>query len=226
MATGDTADMQGRLQAQIPNGWGSGPRWSALLGGISDALASIYAQITYAIAQSRIATATGVWLDLIASDFLGNTLVRASGQADTDFRAAIQREILRERVTRAGMSAAIKDLTGYTPAIFEPWNASDTGGMDLGGLGFDAGGAFGATDMTAQCLITVSQAASAGIPNVVGLLADGSAGATGGLDVGAAELADIAQAQPRITTSDIYGVINRTRPVGVTCWVGISAVLQ
>lgn len=216
---GDSADFQARLKRLLPTGWLStdAPIANAVIGGLADGLAQIYGLITYLIAQTRIATATGLWLDLIAVDFFGSRLARATGETDTSLRTRIKRELLRERVTRAGMVAVLTDLTGSPPTIFEPWNTADTGGLDYA-MGFDVAGALGSLDYTAQCFIDVTRPKGNGIPNVVGMLADGSAGATGGFDVGAAELADIASTKPPVSDQDIYDAINATRPVGVICW--------
>lgn len=217
--TGDSADIQARLKAVLPPGWFSTDATvaNALLGGLSDALAAIYNLVTYARAQARIATATGLWLDLIALDFFGARLGRRTAEGDTSLRTRIDREILRERVTRPGMSSVLTDLTGTVPTIFEPWNAYDTGGLDIA-MGMDIAGKLGSLDYVAQCFIDVTRPKGTGIPEVVGILADGSAGGTGGFDVGAAELADISAVSPPVSDQDIYDAINVTRPVGVICW--------
>jgi hypothetical protein len=137
MAIGDNNDMLGRLKSLIPYRWFAfvAPLRDAVLGGLADQLAWIYSFIGYATAQTRLATMSGIWLDLFAYDFFGLKLKRR-GSVDDIFRARISAELLRERVTRAGMVRAITDLTGKAPVIFEPWNTGDTGGWDSVGMAY------------------------------------------------------------------------------------------
>ncbi|WP_083615571.1 hypothetical protein [Paraburkholderia sp. SOS3] len=65
------------------------PNFDATLQGPAWALSSIYAQITYAALQTRIATATDGYLDLISNDFFGTSLPRLTNEPDGDFRARI-----------------------------------------------------------------------------------------------------------------------------------------
>ena len=66
----------------------SGPAW---------ALSQIYALIQYAVLQTRIATATDGFLDLISYDFFGGNLPRRSQEKDNPFRARILATLLRPR---------------------------------------------------------------------------------------------------------------------------------
>ena len=126
-ATGSSADIVERIKRLIPGRWFSwvAPNRDAILGGLSDLAAWGYNLISYARAQSRIATAYGVWLDIIGFDFLQRFITRGS-MGDDAFRAFIKATILKERVTRTGMINGVTTLTGNAPWVFEPWNTYDT----------------------------------------------------------------------------------------------------
>src|ERR1700722_7829173 len=132
MATGDQNDMLARIKALLPNGWFRGltPVLDALLSGYAWSLSFIYQLIQYAQLQTRIATATDGFLDLISFDFFGNTLLRRQQEQDNPFRARILATLLREKATRKGMNDALVNLTGRTPIIFEPSRPADTGGWN------------------------------------------------------------------------------------------------
>ena len=80
--TGDQQDMLARLRAVLPTRWfpDSAPVLDGLLSGLASGWSWAYQQLQYVKAQTRIATATDVWLDIIAHDFFGNRLVRRTGQ--------------------------------------------------------------------------------------------------------------------------------------------------
>jgi hypothetical protein len=116
MTTGSSSDIVSRVKGLIPNKWfkWTAPYRDAILGGIADLASWSYGLIGYARAQTRIGTAYGIWLDIISLDFLGRTLLRGKIQ-DPTYRALIKATILQERVTRAGMIAAITNLCGVQP---------------------------------------------------------------------------------------------------------------
>lgn len=219
MATGDSADMLRRLVSTFPHRWTqwNAPIRNAILGGLADALAYVHSVLADAKAQGRLATASGLWLDLIAYDFFGMRVRRRASQSDGSLRATIKKEIFRERVTRAGIKAALEDLTGQPVIMFEPWNATDCGGLDTGTLGFDAQGSYGAIDMPHQIFVQVVEPVGAGIPNVGGFDAG-----LGGFDTAPGELGDQSQVVGAVTNQDIYDTVEATRPAGVTVWVAIG----
>jgi len=140
MATGDLADVLRRIRRQLPDSWFPtvSPNLDAALHGPAFALSEAHAQVAYAEAQARIATATGGWLDLIAWDFFGGRLRRRPGQSDASFRALIIASLLRERATRPAMEKVLLDITGRAPIITEPGRASDGLAWDAYG-GYDVG---------------------------------------------------------------------------------------
>ncbi len=75
----------------------------ALLRGFAYATAFVYVLIAYAARQTRIKTATDGWLDMIAADFFGASLLRKPGQSDASFRARILADLFREQATRNGL---------------------------------------------------------------------------------------------------------------------------
>lgn len=142
MANGDADNMLGRLKSLLPPGWfakDTAPLRDVVLGGLSDSLAASFAMLGQGRDQTRITTATGYFLDLIAWDFFGGRFVRREGELDEDFRLRILREILRPRATRDAIIQAVTDL-GCQVEIFEPWNPGDCGAYDVGGLAYADGG--------------------------------------------------------------------------------------
>jgi len=128
---GDITDLAARLKAQIPVSWfKSSPKFDATLQGPAWALSTIYSQITYAALQTRIATATDGFLDLIANDFFGTNLLRLTNETDGAYRTRILANLFVKGPTRANMSAVLALITGRTPDIFEPSNTNDSGGWD------------------------------------------------------------------------------------------------
>lgn len=135
MATGDQADIVGRIRAVLPAGWfpapasdgtSTSPILDAFLNGAAAAGAWLYALIQNTITQARISTATGPFLDGVAADFFGTNLQRNIAEGDPAFRARIKATLLLPLGTRAGIIQALQFLTGRTPKIVEPWNTGDT----------------------------------------------------------------------------------------------------
>jgi hypothetical protein len=130
MATGDSNDMLARIRVNLPPWFpqqGSAPVLDGLLTGIASALAFVYSLYAYAVLQTRIGSATGPWLDLIAWDFFGARFLRNPGEADASFRGRILAELIRPRVTREAIQAAVAQLTGFPVRVIEPFMVSDTG---------------------------------------------------------------------------------------------------
>src|SRR5664280_624176 len=118
---GDLADMVTRLRAVLPARWfpDAAPVLDAMLSGVAAVWSAAYAQLQYVRAQSRIATASGSFLDMVATDFFGTLLRRQVGQDDNGLRRAIDLEMLCERATRPALQGMLDDLTGRAPVIFE-----------------------------------------------------------------------------------------------------------
>lgn len=218
MANGDSDDIFTRLTNYLPTGWfgDTTPIRDAVLAGIAAVLTPIYALYIYAKAQTRIGTATDGWLDMIAADFYGTGLQRKTAQKDDVYRTAIQINLFRERGTRAAMAKVLTDLTGTAPIIFEPGRPADTGGYDIGGVGYDVAGGWGEI-LTAQAFVIAYRPPGTGIP-----LASGYDQPAGGYDVGAIEYIDDSMYGGASSDSAIYDAINSVRPAGVTIWTQIQ----
>lgn len=220
MATGDDDDMLARQAAAIPPWFGPPgilPGILRLPAAMSSRLGAwLYSLIVYARAQTRIATATGGWLDLIAWDFFGARVRRKPHQSDDRFRARIQAEMFRPRATRPAMAAMLRDLTGREPRIFEPNRPADTGGIGLpSGLAIGVSGAVGSVIAPGNVFIDVYRDPEAGIPYAAGIGVS-----TGGIGVASrAVIASLEEIRGALRDEDVYAAIEATRPVGIAIWV-------
>jgi hypothetical protein len=234
MATGDSADILDRVKKLLPARWFAwvAPNRDAILGALSDIGAWCYSWIIYARLQSRIATGTDIWLDIISLDFLGRAILR-QGASDSVFRALITATILKERVTRHGMFQAVKTLTGNDPVIFEPWSAGDAGAysnfslaQSYGQMGYGVGrGGYGSYQFPGQVFMKVIRGASSGVPSVTGY----------GYGYGGYKGSDVVSGQASfggqiefigsytrlvgITDQQIENLITYTKPSGTTVWL-------
>ncbi len=222
---GDSEDMLTRLRAVLPTRWfpGDAPILDALLHGLAWAWAWCFGLLGYVRTQTRIATATDVWLDIIAEDFFGTSLRRPPGQDDDVLRRRIRLELFRDRATRAALSRALLDLTGRAPAIFEPARATDTGayagtGAEATGLGYGVAGGWGSLDLPFQCFVTALRPNDSGIASVAGW-----GGPGGGYGTGAIQYASLAMVQGQVTDTDIAGAIAAVMPAASIAWIRISS---
>lgn len=168
--------------------------------------------------QSRIKTATGGWLDLIAYDFFGNRVRRKLAQTDEAFRRRILIEMFRRRNTRPAMISALKDLTGFEPRIFEPARPQDTGGIGIaGGMGIGVSGAIGTIGQPGEVYIDVYRTPEAGIANVAGI-----GMSVGGIGVASRlVISDLSQVRGALTDEDIRAAVVATRAEGIRVWMRV-----
>lgn len=230
MAIGDISDFVRRLRAALPARWfpASAPVLTGMLTGFSAVWAFLYSLLFYVILQSRIATATGVFLDMIALDFFQGRITRNVSEPDTHFRLRILSEILRPRATRAAVSQALTDLTGIRPVIFEPANTTDTGGYNRGGVGYNVAGGWGDLNLPFQAFITAFRPSGGGISGVSGYgnsaAGISSTGGLGGYGQGAIEWASLEMVQGAITDADIYATVAAAMPIATIGWTrGLAA---
>ncbi len=259
MATGDQGDFLGRLKAVLPWRWfpvtgayetTSTPILDAVLAGLASAWATIYSLLSYAKLQTRIATATDVFLDIIGLDFFGLTLRRQANETDTQYRTRIEANLLRPRGTRPAMVSALTELTGWAPVIFEPAYPPDTGGLGaptqlyltdddgailtdedgnllvetgytVAGIGLNIAGGIGSLLMPFECFVTAFRPPGNGISDVMGLWT-GSGWAGGGLGIGAIEIASMGMIGGAVTDPMIQAQVNLTRPAATTVWMRIT----
>jgi hypothetical protein len=220
MATGDNQDMSARLALLVPNGWftvGMSSLRDAVLAGAASALSFAYQLLAYVRLQTRIATATDGFLDMIAGDFFGITLVRSSGQTDASFRARIISNLFRERGTRNAVIQVLTQLTGRAPIIFEPMRPADTGGYGVA-TGYGVAGGYGSMLLPMQSFVTAFRPIGTGIPNVAGYGVS-----TSGYSVPSqGEYASLSMVVGEITDADIYAAIESVRPATYIVWARIS----
>jgi hypothetical protein len=227
--TGDIDDIMARLKAVLPSRWFADetPTLDGILAGLAAGWAWVFSLFTYAAAQTRIATATDVWLDVIARDFFGNRVLRRPTELDDAFKLRIQKALWRDRATRNALSSALTDLTGRTPKIFEPAHAADTGGYGSltqvgAGSAWGLAGGWGSLTMPFQCFVIAYRPASSGIASVAGW-GNGQPGCgAGAYGVGAIEYATLSMVQGQITDADIYQTIADVMPVAALAWTRIS----
>jgi hypothetical protein len=222
--TGDQADFESRLKAVLPQSWFADqtPVLDSLLSGLSAAWVWVYSLLQYVTSQSRISSATGVWLDVIALDFFARSLNRAAGESDSSFRTRIKNELFRERATRNAVEVVLTELTGRAPTIFEPARATDTGGYSSfggegGGVGYNTGGGWGSLSLPFQCFVTAYRPNSGGIAQVAGWCSP--AGAYG---AGAIEYASLDMVGDQVTDADIYAAVASVMPGATTAWTQID----
>lgn len=220
--------MLARLKIELPDRWFPDvtPVLDALLSGLAAAWVIIYGQLQYTLKQTRIATATDTWLDLIAADFFGPALMRKATEGDVQFSARIRAALLQPKGTRAAIIANLTALTGRVPDVFEPSLASDTGGygstgMTVGtGLAYNAAGGYGSLALPFQGFITAYRHVGGGVANVAGYYL-GSGWAGGGYGVGAIEYASPSMVRAAITDTDMLNTVNTTRPAATIAWINI-----
>ncbi len=205
--------MARRLLAMLPAGWFGDvtPVLAALLQGLGTAFANFWTLLQAVISQTRIRTATGLFLDLISADFFGNLMLRFSDETDSAFQTRVLQSLLRPRATRAALTTSLLQLTGHAPVIFEPARTSDTGGYTIGGLRYGAGGGWGSLLLPYQFFITVFRPSGGGIAEFAGY-------GTGGIPV----YGNLSMEVTAVTDSFIQGAVPPMLPAGTIAWMRLS----
>lgn len=216
-----------RLKQLLPSWFGgpisqtsgsSTPVLDAVLGGIGTALDNFNALMSYIKLQMRIATATDGFLDLIAGDYYGGNLPRLPNETDASYRARILSNLFTPVVTRSAILKGLLILTGRAATIFEPGRPADTGGYNLGGVGYGIAGGWGSMIMPGQFFIYPKRPMTTGIPNVIGYGAAPGAYAT----PSQIEYASPSMFQQGVADSAIYALIDKLKGAGCTAWTQIS----
>ena len=222
--TGDQADFQNRLRAVLPASWfaDSTPVLDSLLGGLGAAWSLIYNMLQYVTSQTRIISASDIWLDLIAWDFFGRRLRRRPSESDDALRGRIMLEMFRERATRLAVEAVLQGLTERAPIIFEPARTSDTGGYSSftgrgGGIAYNGAGGWGNLNLPFQCFVTAYRPNGGGIGQVTGW-----GDFAGGYGVGAVEYASLGMVPAQVTDADIYSAVTGVLPAATIAWTNIT----
>ena len=226
MSVGDQNDILGRLQRLIPNGWfsvGAAAIRDATLAGAANAFAFIFSLLAYVRLQTRIATATDGFLDLISFDFFGGKLPRGSGQTDGSFRNQITVFLFRQRNTREAVILVIEQLLGIPPTlIIEPQRASDCFCWDTPVTqGYDTAGVWGDSGMPLEIFVTIT------IPGGLSIAPPFISGYDmpfGAYDTPSQfEYMGIPVLDP-VQAADIYAALDSIRPVTGVIWTNIIAL--
>jgi hypothetical protein len=215
---GTQDDITRRLKAVLPNRWfgDETPVLDAALGGLSSVWSWAYDLLSFTAAQTRIATATGIWLDMIARDCFGARIARKPGQSDESLRGRVQRELLRARGTRAALIELLTELTGRSPIVFEPARPADTGAWCVG-ASYGGAGAWGSLSLPYQCFVTAFRPRGTGIA-----LVGGWAAPAGGYGQGALEYASLDMVEGQVTDADINDAVASVMPAATVAWTRIS----
>jgi hypothetical protein len=219
---GDTNDFIARLKRVLPDGWfsDSTPVLDTILRALSTAWATLYSLLAYTRRQARISSATGFWLDLIARDYLGSTLLRSIGESDTSFVSRIKVELIRERTTRSALNERLRDLTGTAPRIFEPANCNDTGAYGAGaggGLAYVVAGGWGSLALPFTAFITITIPPLSAASSSAGWNSD-----PGAYNVGQLGYSSASAATRQLGTEDVSAAITSVLPLAATAWVNIT----
>lgn len=223
MATGDQADVYARLRRLLAPWFGDDdtrtPILNALLQAPAWALATIHELLAYARRQTRIATATDGWLELIALDFFGDGLPRLQGEQDAAYSLRIRREILRPRVTRSALEAMLRAIPGQEAVVrvYEPFNVRDCGAYGQPStLAYGRAGRYGSLTAAYEVFVHLAPPQGYGIP-IRGGWGDpvGAYGRTTGLFALAGESSLVGAA----LITDILAAVERVRAAGVTVFV-------
>jgi hypothetical protein len=226
--TGSLSDIISRLWAVLPKRWFAEqtPNLSAILQSIATPWAWLYGLASYVICQTRLGTATDIWLDFISFDFFGNELSRKGNESDLNYRTRIQAALLREAATRPAVSAGLEALVGSKPIIFEPANCMDTGSYGMQsigpaiagtGLAYGATGGWGSLDLPLQFFITTIRPPSAGINMLAGYGTP-----AGGYGEGVISYIDLALLPGHVSDQDIQSTLCSLLPVNAIAWLRIS----
>lgn len=222
--TGDQTDCYQRLRAALPAGWFPPPVLDAggspllitvidrLLWAMAWGLALVFGLLDDIRRQTRLATAADGWLDLWAGDFFGAGLPRNGNEGDAGYRSRIQVQLFRQRATRPALAKILEELTGNTPAIFEPGRPGDCGGYGLPVIGYGCAGHYGSQQLPYTAFVVVYRPASIGAANVPGYGAPQAGYGIGTRYIAAGTLLSL-------TDLNIFNAIEAVRPVGVQVWV-------
>ncbi|GAB0115310.1 hypothetical protein [Acidisoma sp. C75] len=221
---GDQQDMQARLLRALPKGWfaDQAPILAAVLSGFASTWAWLFRLIFFAGQQTRVATASSGWLDLIAYDYGGASWARNPNESDAAFRRRILFNMQRERTTRAALIANVTTLTGRAPAIFEPAFPPDTGGLSTPTLSWNTSGGWGTLSLPYQCFVTAYRPHGGGIANLSGWGTNPTSFALGGWNTGAIAWGDLSLLEGAVTDAEILSAVAQSMPAASIAWTALS----
>ncbi len=220
MAIGDQTDVLSRLNAVLPPWFGDQltPILTGVLAAFAWAGSFLYDEFIYVQLQSRITTATGNNLDLIANDYFGpHNFPRAPNEGDESYRNRILANLVRERATRRGMINILTTITGNVPIIFEPMRPGDGGGYSIAGCGYNVAGGWSNPNVPYQCFILVFSPVVSAIASVAGWNIPTGAWNT----ASRASWVNLNNITNALNAAQIYQAINNTKVEGTVCWTRI-----
>lgn len=123
----------GELRKHLPVAPGWFSKTALETGELAKFLEAVTAQVVEWLDAIK-ATKSGIHLDDAQGDFLVQWgrdlhLEQRDGESDADFRQRIKSEILRLRLTRAGVQTFVADLTGFATTVELPWRKLDWRGQ-------------------------------------------------------------------------------------------------
>ena len=218
-STGTTGDMLARIKLALPANWfsDSSPNLDTILTGLASAWSLLYGLVQSVRLQARLATATGIFLDLAAQDYFGAKLARRAGEADIAFSTRIRANLLAPRATRSALAAAMLNLTGREAQIFEPTNPSDTGGYGTNTLSYNMAGGYGSLALPYQFFLTVYRPDATPISNAGGYNAG-----PGGYNTAPLFYIDNSENSGALDDAEIYATVADVLPVNAIAWTKLS----
>jgi hypothetical protein len=225
--TGDLVDIVFRLRSTLPKRWFSeeSPNLDALLSSIANPWVWLFDLIGFTIRQTRLATASDEWLDLVAVDYFGQAVRRKISETDMAYRARIGAALLREAATRSAIMRGLHGLTGIEPVIFEPANCTDTGGygafpgafaLSGCGLAYGRAGGWGSLGLPYQFFVTAKRPVMPGVAMLTGY---GTSG--GGYGLGSLGYVAISLLPGQITDAEIQSTLHSLLPINAVAWLRI-----
>jgi hypothetical protein len=214
-----------KIKATLPTQWfgEETPILDSVLNAVSAGWLGQFDLLSYTRAQTRISTAFGAWLDLIAMDYFGYRVKRRLWETDVAFRGRIRTELLRDRCTRLAIYDLLRDLTGRVPIIFEPTVPSDTGSYgsatsgEAGTIGYGISGGWGNLSLPFQVFVRAFRPVTLGVAMV-----NGWGSSFGGFGTGQSAYIDMAMNSVQVSDSELYQDVCGTAPAGTIVWMAIE----
>lgn len=240
--TGDTTDIVERLRQLLPDSWfpttpSDRPVLDAVLEGLAPPSSHVYELIEGVREQTRLLTATGAYLDLVAGDYFGATLLRRNGQSDASFRAAVVANLFGEKATLAAHVDVLTSITGNTPTVIETAKPSNTSLYNAVSpcfnISYDTGTHAAVSNTAYHAMIKIARD-GVGIPNTAGyrdLTQTNTTGVTEGRyyeigaaspsDAGLSKYASLNSIVDLIAQSEFVQALEDVRPAGTTLWLQV-----
>ena len=218
-------DISRRIKAGLPSRWfgENTPMLDSVLSSLSAGWLGLFDLLNYVRVQTRIGTATDIWLDLIARDYFGHRLQRGLRENDRSFRKRVIFELLRDRCTRAAIYGVLKELTGRAPIIFEPTNPNDAGCYGTPGVA-ESGraayctlGGWGSLNLPFQVFVKAYRPELAGVAKI-----NGWGRSIGGFGIGSIAYITSETDLSWAGDSEIYDAVARSAPAGTIIWTSIE----